>query len=412
MTSSPLPGRDCDVLVAGGGPAGATAAALLARAGFSVLLCDAATFPRHKICGEYVPPSASRSFARLGVLAEVERLEPRRHVGMAVVAPDGTEVLGRYVEFDDDAAPTGFSLRRLDLDSLLLENARRCGVTVREGTRVIGLSRAGDRGFAVAIRAASGAAETVRARAIVGADGRSSIVARRLGLRRRDPHRRWAIMGHFRGVCTPREHGEMIVTPYGYCGINPLPAGLANVCIVVDPRRRGAELPGRPGLVAYFKSAIEAQSLTRRRMARAELADGLWATGPMACRSARPVADGVLLVGDAAGFFDPFTGEGIGMALRGGEMAAEVLGEALRRNDLSAAGLARYETLRRAAFAARLRLDRILQALLARPRLASWVARRLRHDQRLADQLARVAGDLAEASDVLRPKFVTRLLLA
>ena len=219
-------------------------------------------------------------------------------------------------------------------------------------------------------------------------------------------------MGHFRGVSTPREHGEMIVTPYGYCGINPLPGGLTNVCIVVDPRRRGAALPGRPGLAAFFRRAIDAEALTRRRMARAELAEGLWATGPMACRSARSVADGALLVGDAAGFFDPFTGEGIGMALRGGEMAAEVLGDALRQNDLSAAGLARYETLRRGAFAARLRLDRILQALLARPRLASWVARRMRRDQGLADQLARVTGDIAEASDVLRPKFVARLLLA
>src|SRR5207245_5676067 len=84
VTSALSSGRDCDVLVVGGGPAGATAAALLARAGFSVLLCDAATFPRHKICGEYVPPSASRSFARLGVLEEVERLGPRRRVGLAV----------------------------------------------------------------------------------------------------------------------------------------------------------------------------------------------------------------------------------------------------------------------------------------------------------------------------------------
>lgn len=407
---SPLerPGRECDVLIAGGGPAGAAAAALLARAGFRVLVCDAATFPRHKICGEYLPPAAAACLARLGVLGEVDGLEPLRHAGMAVVAPDGTEVLGRY----SGPASFGLSVRRLDLDRVLLENARRSGATVCEGARVTGFARHGLAGFAVAVRSGAGNPLTIHARALIGADGRNSIVARRLGLRLRPAHRRWAIMGHFRGVSGPAGHGEMFVTPYGYCGINPLPGGLANVCIVFDPCRAAAALPGRPGLGSFFRSAIDAHALTARRMARAELAEGLWTAGPMACRSARSVADAVLLVGDAAEFFDPFTGEGMAMALRGAEMAAEVLGTALLAGDLSAAGLSRYEALRRRAFAAGLRLDRLLQVVLHRPRLASWLARRLRRDQRLADALARVSGEAARASDLLRPGFVARLLLA
>jgi len=220
------------------------------------------------------------------------------------------------------------------------------------------------------------------------------------------------VMGHYRGVRVPDDHGEMIITPYGYCGINPLPGGLANVCIVLDPGRHPGPLPGRERLASFLRGAIDSHPLTRRAMADAVLADGPWATGPIACRASRCVADGALLVGDAAGFFDPFTGEGIAMALRGGEMAAETLLDGLARGDLSERRLAPYADRRRAAFTARLRLDRLLQALLARPRLADWVAGKLRRDQRLADRLARVTGDTADARTLLRPAFMARLLLA
>ena len=85
-----------DVIVAGGGPAGTTVATHLARLGHAVLLCDAARFPRHKICGEYLPPAAGPAFERLGVGAAIRALGPLRPVGMAVIAPGGAVVLGRY----------------------------------------------------------------------------------------------------------------------------------------------------------------------------------------------------------------------------------------------------------------------------------------------------------------------------
>ena len=410
MTSSRL----FDVVVVGAGPAGSTAATLLRRAGWDVVLCDAARFPRHKICGEYVPPAALRTFARLGALGAIESLGPLRHAGMAVVSPDGTTVLGRY-----GGEAHGLSLRRHDLDRALLDNARRSGVAVLEGARVTGLERGAGGIFEVAVRgdgprpAAPAPTGVLRARAVVGADGRNSLVARRLGLWRSEPrHRKWAVMGHFRGVEVPAGHGEMIVTPYGYCGINPLPEGLTNVCIVFGRSTIREASPGGDRLAAFFHERIAAHPLTRRRMGRAEIAGGLRATGPMACGTARCCADGAVLVGDAAGFYDPFTGEGIGMALRGAEMAAAVLSGALRRGDLSSRALEPYEAARRAAFRARLRLDRLLQALLKRPRLTDWVAHRLRRDPGLADLLARVTGDTADAGRLLRPGFMTRLVLA
>lgn len=397
-------GRVLDAVVVGGGPAGSTVATLLRRAGAAVALCDAARFPRHKICGEYVPPAALNTFAGLGVLAEVEALGPLRHVGMAVVSPDGTKVLGRY-----GGEARGLSVRRHDLDRVLLDGARRAGVAVFEEARVTGFARGSGGIFEVRVRSGG----VLRARAVVGADGRNSLVARCLGLRRREPrHRKWAVMGHFRDVETEADHGEMIVTPYGYCGINPLPGGLANVCIVVDRVTIRGPAAGGARLAGFFDRHMAAHPLTRRRMARAVLAEGLWAAGPMACRAADSVADGVLLVGDAAGFYDPFTGEGIGMALRGAEMAAEALAQALRRGEVTRRALRPYAAARRAAFRDRLRLDRLLQALLRRPRLADWAARRLSRDQGLADLLARVTGDTVAAAEVLGPGFMARLLMA
>ena len=396
-----------DVVVAGGGPAGSTLATLLRSAGHAVAVCDAARFPRHKICGEYVPPAAIPIFAGLGVLDDVLRLRPRRHVGMAVISPDGTEVLGRY-----GGAGRGLSLRRHDLDRVLIEGARRSGAVVLEGARVVALDRLPRGGFEVTVRR-DGAAILLRARVLVGADGRNSFVARRLGLRRPEPrHRKWAVMAHCRGVATPDDHGEMIVTPYGYCGVNPLPGGLANVCVVVDRGEMRRAAPGGERLADFFRERIDSHPLTRARMVRATIAAGPWATGPLACRSARSVDDGALLIGDAAGFYDPFTGEGIGMALRGAALAAGVLCGALRRGDVGRRALAPYETERRRAFRARLLLDRLLQAILTRPRLTDWVARRLRRDPDLADLLASVTGDATDAARILRPGFVARLLLA
>lgn len=397
--------RVWDVVVAGGGPAGSTTASHLARQGFAVLLCDAARFPRPKICGEYLPPPAAALFERLGVAEDITALRPLRPLGMAVVAPSGTRVLGRY-----SGAATGFSLRRLDLDAALLRHAVRCGVVVREGSRVDHVERDRDGTWRIDLEPASG---RVRARALVGADGRNSVVARRLGLRSGEPHhRRWAVMAHYEGVATPPGHGEMIVTPYGYCGLNPLPDGLCNVCIVVDPRRPEWRLPGRRDLQAFFDAAIARVPATRRRLLGARRAGPLLATGPMACRTKGVVADGALLVGDAAGFFDPFTGEGIYMALRGGEMAAERLAECLRMDRVTAADLGPYAWRRRAAFEGRLRLDRVLQRILASTRLTDWTVEKLARDQRLADLLARVAGDMAGARELLRPRFMARLLIA
>ena len=444
MTGRREPGGVRDVVVVGGGPAGASTAAFLARLGRDVLVSEAARFPREKICGEFLPPSAGPLLDRIGALADVEALSPRRPVGMAVVAPGGARVLGR---FGEEAGP-GYALRRPDLDAAILAAARRAGAEVLEGARVADLApRPGGGydltvtrgGYDVTMMRGGGETLKVSARAIVGADGRNSFVARRLGLRRGAPrHRRWAVMGRFTGALTPEDHGEMIVTSDGYCGINPLPGGEANVCFVIDPRRAATPfaprvgssaphrassarpgppsspgfLPGRAHLERYVRWRIDSDPALGARLGEARLQGRLAATGPVACGSRRTAAEAALLVGDAAEFFDPFTGEGVGMALRAAEIAAETLDEALRRGDLSRRSLAGYERRRRRAFAGRFRVDRALQRILDHARLTDFVAARLERQPALADRLARVTAGLAPAGSLVRPDRVLRFLWA
>jgi flavin-dependent dehydrogenase len=138
--------------------------------------------------------------------------------------------------------------------------------------------------------------------------------------------------------------------------------------------------------------------------------DEVIATGPFDCPVRSAVADGALLVGDAAGYYDPFTGQGIYRALRGGELAAEAAHAALRAGDASARALAPYERARRAAFGPGERMQHVVEAFVSRPRLLSAVARRFTARPAMADAVIRVTGDVSPAASLFAPRFLAGLL--
>jgi geranylgeranyl reductase family protein len=392
-----------DVVVVGGGPAGAATAVFLRQQGHDVLLLDQARFPRDKVCGEGVSPEAWRLLRAMGAAEAVRGLGAQPLLGMTLVSPDGTTFRGQY-----GGSRAGFAAPRATLDEALLGCARTAGVEVREGVRATALLRARDgRVDGVAVENGHGPAP-IRARLVVGADGRRSVVARGLGLLREHPRwRKFAVRGYWQGVEELTSFGEMHVGGGGYCGLAPLSSTRANVTFVLD-RREMAAAAG--DLDAFYR-----ESLRRRwprlaeRLQRATLREPPRAVGPLALEARRVSAPGALLVGDAAGFYDPFTGEGVTLALRSAELAGRVADRSLRAERLPG-DLSAYDRQRRTCTRHKFRFNRLLQRVVAWPELADAVARRLARRGDLADELVGIAGDFVPAQRALRPGFLWQLL--
>jgi flavin-dependent dehydrogenase len=368
-----------DVIVVGAGPAGAAAAILLAEQGLHALVLERGRRSRPKICGEYLSPEAGRVLDRLGVLKAVDSAGAVALRGMRITAPDGTMLTGRYhaVGAFRPYREHAMGVSRAVLDGALVERLRTLPVDFREGVRVSGVVV--ERGSVVGVDTVDrgGAVQTFRAPLVIAADGRASTVAHRLGCRH--PHRlaRMALVTYVSGLADCRDFGEIYVDPPDYGILNPLAPGRINVSLVV-PLAHAARWSDR--LEHYFVARIRQLPHLARRLAGARREAPLQAMGPLAYRVSPPREHGVLLVGDAAGFYDPFTGEGIYTALRGAELAVEAIVRAGRTGDVSATAPAAYRRARRAAFAEKERVTRALQLLIAHRRLANaaarWLARR------------------------------------
>ena len=409
-----------DAVVVGGGPAGAATAILLARGGASVLVLERARFPREKPCSEYLSPATTAVLERLGggVLEEIERVPHARLYGMKVVAPDGATMCGRFVAAHGYPSPRpySFALARATFDTILLCAAERAGAVVREGVTVEDLVFEDGAVAGVVGRSGNGKRETARARVVVGADGLRSVVARRLGLARASLPRRIAFTAHVADVAGVDELGELHVSERGYVGLGPIGGGITTVALVVPlaALRRGRE-DGGPSLRASFFAELERFPGLAGRFDARRLVRDVLATGPFARRSRRSVANGggALLVGDAADFFDPFTGQGIYSALAGAELAAACLLPALARGasePIPAGKLQPYTRARRREFAGKWLFERLIGLGVGWPALTDRVVRRLARRPDLADLVVGAAGNIVPARRVLDPSVLAQLL--
>jgi flavin-dependent dehydrogenase len=381
-----------DVIVVGAGPAGAATAILLAERGLHALVLDRATFPRPKICGEYLSPEAARVLDRLGVLKALDAAGAAPLYGMRITAPDGTILTGRYGAVGSWRPYRGHAMAvsREVLDATLVDRLRALPVDFRERVRVTDVLWTGDRvGGVVAVDAANRRAE-FRAPLVIAADGRSSIVAERLGCRRPHRLRRMALVTYVTDLADCREYGEIFVDPPDYAIINPLAPDRANLSVVV-PLAHAA--PWSDRLDTFLAARVRQIPRLARRLAGAHRAAPVRAMGPLAYRVSPPRVGGVLFVGDAAGFYDPLTGEGVFTALRAAELAATTAAEAFERRDWSAAALAGYERARVRAFRDKERFVRALGFVVRHRRLANLAARALERRPRLLDLVLGVVGD-------------------
>jgi len=355
-----------DVLIVGAGPAGAVAGAILARAGARVRIVDRASFPRDKLCGDTVNPGTLETLGRLGLARAVDSCGLPIE-GMCLTGANGATVEGRYPR-----GQVGRALLRRHFDWMLLQDAVAAGaqfesgVAVRrplvEGERVAGVL-AGGRGWEC----------DLRARVTIAADGRRSTVAFGLGLARHPARpRRWAI-GAYLETAGPSTSsptlGEMHVRPGRYIGIAPVPGGLTNVC-VVKPWRPGDRPFGNPRDLLLGELARD--PLLRDRFAGARVAGPPAVLGPLAVDVRPCTIEGLLLAGDAAGFVDPMTGDGLCFAVRGAEFAAQAALTALEHGWHGVHDSVAYQ--RQVVFGGKWRFNRTVRALVSSPYAVSVAA--------------------------------------
>jgi flavin-dependent dehydrogenase len=401
---------DTDVLIAGAGPAGSATAVHLARAGWRVVVVDRAAFPREKPCSEYMSPEAVRLLDRLGVVPDLEAAGAVALEGTTVVAARGSRLTGLFGEAGPRPfRPAGLSLPRRILDARLVRAAREAGAEVRERTRVEGLLYDGGAVAGALVREAGGRHAPIRARLTIGADGLGSLVARRLGRLRRSHPERVAFVAHLGGVAGMGRTAEMHVSEAGYVGLNRVGADLYNVALVV-PLARAAGARGNA--TRFFFEALETFPGVRGRIDARRLEREVLVTGPFAARASRVSGPGALLVGDAADFFDPFTGQGIYSALRGAELAAETAEGALHARGIAdAAALASYRQRRRQAFLGKWVVERLIGYGMYFPALFDRAVGRLGARPEMAHTLIGVTGDCVPAGQVLNPRFLARMML-
>lgn len=332
---------EIDVAIIGAGPAGSTLATLLARRGARVALFDRDTFPRDKLCGEFLSYDALPILEPLGVLDAIDRAGAPRIERCRVVGSK------RTYELALPHAARGVS--RLFLDDLLIRTAAAAGALRHDGTTVTSL-------------------QDVNARVTVGAWGRWGRFDQQLdrAFVRDRSHRNFGFKRHYRGA-VPSDTIELYSFDRGYLGVNSVEGGITNICGLVHASR----LAGHKGRWDSFVETIRSEEPRLETLySRHEPAQEHYLSSePVIFRARSAVEGGVFMIGDASGVLDPLTGNGMAMAIQSALLAAPVLLRLLetpsRRTELEN----EYRALHRRFFAKRIAWSRRVALLLSRPRL-------------------------------------------
>jgi len=352
-----------DVVIVGAGPAGSSAAIRLAASGRNVLLIDKARFPRHKLCGEFVSPECLDHLKDLGVIPQVEKFNSQP-IHKTVFYSTGGSSFSVASQWLARKNGDSIGLSRKSLDQFLLDRAVQCGVGVRTETSV--LDAAVRNGVVqLCLRAADGSTLETSASIVIDATGRGRYVARKFDKPTKGVKPvQVAFKAHLRGATLEPGACEIFSYPGGYGGCSQVEGGLFNLCFIVDSslvRSIGSDA------IKVLEGTVLKNARASKVLAEIEVV-GDWISVPIARYGSMDPAptEGIIAIGDAAAFIDPFTGSGISMALESSRIACKAITD-FRNHDAIANA---YRLSHAAAFGRRLRVCRALRFLSSSPKIA------------------------------------------
>lgn len=343
----------CDVLVVGGGPAGATISALLAERGHRVVVVEKERHPRFHI-GESLLPLNLPLFDRLGIRAEVERTSIQKY-GVQFVSPyHGKSVTYDFGRAWDKRFPYSFQVRRSTFDHLLLKNAASKGAEVIEGCRVTAIDFPEDQGSRIEARDSDGRLHHWNASFVVDASGRDTFLAAQIGAKRRNrKNDSAAIFGHFTGArrLPGKAEGNISIVWFdnGWFWFIPLSDGTTSI---------GAVCPSSffktrtTDLTSFFMSIIASCPEIADRLKDAELIGSVTATGNYSYNATQTSGRNFILVGDACAFIDPVFSTGVYLAMMTAFMGADAVDACLRNPQRAQHAIKRYDAATRRALSA------------------------------------------------------------
>lgn len=338
-----------EVVVIGGGPAGSTAATILAQKGHRVTLFERGHFPRFHI-GESLIPHTYHVLKRLGMLPKMQASHFIKKYSVQFVNDRGRLSEPFYfTQHRPHESSQTWQVRREEFDQMLLDNAREHGVEVCEGHRVLEVLFEGDKAVGVRVQPENGPERTVRCPVVVDASGQSSVLIDRLGLRNWDADlKKAAVWTYWKGAYrdTGIDEGATLVLQTqgrkGWFWYIPLHDDIISVGVVADHDYLFKDRASKDYEAIYFEEVAKCPGL-QPRLAKAERCDIFRTQKEYSYRSKKTAGDGWVLVGDAFGFLDPLYSSGVLLALTSGAMAADAVSDGLKKNDTSVQQLASWE---------------------------------------------------------------------
>jgi len=399
--------KSYDAIIIGAGPAGCASALFLHRSGYEVLVLDRASFPRDKVCGEFISPAADSILDDLGVLSSIEQEEPERVRGVFISSYEGPELGIDYPPIKKGQGnPTSLSVPRFLLDNLLIQRLKNVGIKVLEKHRVDDFIFDSGNVSGVTVRDYENKKFNIAAKVIIDAGGRNAISLRRLNLKNNiKGEGKIAIAAHWKNVRLPQAYCYMHVGYPGYTGIAQVGQDIVNAVMITG----AYQLRGQ-SIKEFYKNGIHKNKKRKELLEGAELVEEPRTVESLAFSVKAPQCGGLMLVGDAAGFIDPFTGEGIYLSLRSAQIATTTLDGAFKELNFSRNKLAEYEQARINEFSAKFTLSRVLQKVIYNRRLCDSVVKNLLKNPSLADEMVGVIGDYLPARNAVSFKFLIKFL--